>query len=1182
MKTLFTLDWQFRKDPIGTDITDIFNSTTWENIDIPHDFLIYDITDTYSEGISTYKKTFHIDLDELGSDRLTLIFEGVCMDSKIYLNQKEIFEWKNGYSKFEVDLTPHLINGKNTIYVTNTIMIPNSRWYAGAGIYRNVWLNRKPNVCFATDGGYISTTKKTSMGNTEELWDLHLDFELSFFERKYLNELNCFSIQHIITSSDGEEILNITTKLDNKNTEKYADELSICDSLVNKQIFTIKNPLLWDTSDANLYNLKSILLLNKEPLDTQAMRFGFRTISFDCNDGFFLNGRKLMVNGTCEHHTLGALGAAMNKAYLIRQLKILKKMGINAIRSSHNMPSKELLDLCDEMGLLLYTESFDMWEKTKTDHDYGKFFKDWWKKDLTSWVKQDRSHPSVFVWGIGNEIQDTHEPHGIEITRNLHNAVKALDYYNNAYTGIGSNLMEWEGAQNCANEVDLAGYNYMDHLYDEHHRKYKDWCIYGSETSSTLQSRGIYHFPLKNRLLTYDDGQCSSLGNCSANWGAKNADHVIVSHRDREFVWGNFLWSGFDYIGEPTPYFTKNSFFGQVDTAGFPKDSYYQYMAEWTDYHTAPMVHLFPYWDFNEGQMIDVRACTNAPRLEIFFADEKSDKYTSLKTFDIDHANDTELTKSIQIPYRKGKIKAVAYDENSKVIATDTASSFGDAKKITLKADKTELIADGRDLVFVEINTLDENDIFVANSRSRINVEVINGRLLGLDNGDSTDYEQYKTTSRKLFSGRLLAIIAANKEPGEIVVNVTSPSLTPATITLFSKECETETKSSFIENCKPNKDEKLLSEIPVRKIELKLCDKLINEKGKSLLTNEKKEAIIEAKILPENATYTDLNWKAITEKGVESNCVDIKVVESSKDKVKALLTAKGDGDFKLICSCNNSNESVTEVMSELEFSVTGMGEANFSPYKLVNGIDNSGCTADAKLSFQGGVYITSTERTRFLFSNIDFGEYGSDEIHVPIFSFEDVLPIEIWLGDSEKNNAKMLYKGNYEAKSWYNHYQENIFKLSARIKGIQSISIVVYPTIKMSLQGFYFTKYEKAFEKIYATENNLITGDSFEIKEDYIANIGNNVTLEFENMNFNENCAKSISICGHSSIDMNTIHVRFYNENSTVINEIVEFEKTDDFEEKTFDITGFTGNGKINIIFMPGSKFDLKWFKFHK
>ena len=818
------------------------------------------------------------------------------------------------------------------------------------------------------------------------------------------------------------------------------------------------------------------------------------------------------------------------------------------------------MDLCDEMGLLLYTESFDMWERCKTDYDYGNYFKEWWKKDLTSWVRQDRNHPSVFIWGIGNEIHDINYDRGLEITKELRDAVKELDYYGNAVIGMGSNVMGGEGAQNCANEVDLVGYNYSEHLYDEHHKKYPDWCIFGSETSSTLQSRGIYHFPLSNRLLTYEDGQCSSLGNCTTNWGAKNTDIVVSAHRDRDYCFGQFIWTGWDYIGEPTPYFTKNSFFGQVDTAGFPKDSYYHYMAEWTSYKDNPMIHLLPYWDFNEGQIIDVRIFSNAPKVELFFNDQSQGIQT------IDHAHGEELAGNWQLAYKPGTLKAVAYDENDNIIATDVQKSFGDAAKIVCQPNKDTLLANGEDLIFVEINTVDKDGNFVANSRSRVHVSVTGaGRLVGLDNGDSTDFEQYKGTSRKLFSGRLLAIIAAKTESGDVHVEVTSPSLEPATLTIPAVSASVRSGiSCFMENEETYTDK--ADEIPVRKIEL------VNQ-GVNHLDENNTETTVIAKILPENATHRDIAFKAVTLDGVESNSVKIEV-----DGTTAKIMAKGDGDFRLCCSCNNGSD-VSEVMSELEFHVTGLGEATLDPFKMVNGINNADCTSEAKLSFQGGVYITAEERTRFLFDNVDFGEYGATDIHIPIFSFEDELPIEVWLGDSE-NGGKLLVKDKYAAKSWYNHYQENVYELPERIKGVQSISIVVYPSIKLSLQGFYCTRLEKAYGKLYAVENNMISGDAFTVGEKYITDIGNNVTIEFEHMNFGEEGPSQITICGHSPIPVNTIHIRFFGEDGSEIRHMAEFPQSDDYQELTFPISDFKGSGRVNFIFMPGSKFDFDWFRF--
>lgn len=1140
MRTLFNDNWFFHKEPLDTETDVFFQTDDWQPVDIPHDWMIYDSADLYCQAVSCYKKTFHVPRLENGR-RLAVLFDGVYMDNTIYLNGEEIFQWPNGYSRFEVDLTDYIREGENTLYVKNVYRLPNSRWYPGSGIYRNVWLIERPAVYLPTDGSYLSSECK------KDTWNLHVDTEIQNTKGPV-----SVTIRRTIKDADGAVLA-----CDKKDCPIPAG------LTVDKHLFEGLTPKLWDIHSPYLYEVETELITEGTVTDKITQKFGFRSLRFDCDKGFFLNGVNTKINGSCEHHTLGSLGAAMHKEALLRQLISLRDMGVNAIRSAHNMPSEELLDLCDEMGFLLFTESFDMWERCKTDFDYGNFFPKWWQKDLTSWVRQNRSHPCVFIWGIGNEIHDTNFERGLTITRMLRDAVRELDYYENAVIALGSNVMGGEGAQNCAAEVDLAGYNYAEILYDEHHEKYPDWCIFGSETSSTLQSRGIYHFPLTNRLLTTEDGQCSSLGNCTTNWGAKNSDYAIAMHRDRDFCFGQFIWSGWDYIGEPTPYFTKNSYFGQVDTAGFPKDSYYHYQAEWTDYRENPMIHLLPYWDFNEGQQIDVRVFTNAPRAELFFND------VSLGTQSIDHGHAENLACDWQVPYKKGVLKAVAYDESGAVIATDIQSSFSDAARLVLRPDRQEIRADGEDMLFLEITTEDENGIFVANGRSRVNVNVSGpGRLIGLDNGDSTDFEQYKGTCRKLFSGRLLAIVAATAEAGDIRIDVTSPSLPPESVTIPARPSRVREGISYFERNTQN-DEGKMSEIPVRKIEL-TCD------GETHLTAEHPSATVSAKILPSNASHRDISFHAVTLKGVESNCVNIQ-----QDGNKAVIQAAGDGTFRLTCSCTNGSE-VQEVISELEFEVSGLGAATMNAYKMVNGANHTACTSEAKLSFQGGVYITAEERTRFLFEGVDFGEYGSDEIHIPIFSFEDELPIEVWLGDSETEDGICLVKDKYRAKSWYNHYQENIYTLPERIKGVQSVSIVVYPTIKMSLQGFYMTKKEKAYGQVYAVENDSITGDAFTVGKDKITDIGNNVTLEFDGMDFGEDGPKKITICGHSSIPVNTVHIRFFGEDGSEISHMAEFPESRTYQELTFPIDGFTGRGRVNFIFMPGSKFDFDWFRFSR
>lgn len=1183
MKRRFNDGWQFCKFPLETSLDDIFATDSWESVDLPHDWMIYDTENLYEQAVSCYRKT--ILKDELitnpSDQKIWLVFEGVYMDTTIYLNQKHVFTWKNGYSEFILDLTDILQDGENELLVRNEYHLPNSRWYPGSGIYRDVWLVTSPAAHFVHGGTYLSTRQ---LGKT---WEVFMDTE--YIYENAASECDGV-IRHIITDADGSEILT------------HENEVSLTNEMkIDKQVMTVIDPELWDTTNPYLYHITSELYVDGVLMDSLTQNLGFRTIAFDSDKGFFLNGISVKINGTCEHHVLGSLGAAMNKAALRRQLLTLKKMGVNSIRNAHNMPPEHMLNLCDELGLLLYTESFDMWERTKTDYDYGNDFKEWWKKDLTSWVRQDRNHPCVFIWGIGNEIYDTHFDRGLELTKELHNAVRELDYRKNAYTALASNYIEWEAAQRTGEIIDLVGYNYLDKCYDEHHEKYPDWKIFGSETSATVQSRGIYHFPLSNRLLTFDDLQCSTLGNCTVNWGAKNSEYTIITHRDREFCFGQYLWSGFDYLGEPTPYFTKNSYFGQVDTAGFPKDTFYMYQSAWTDYKENPMVHILPYWDFNEGQLIDVRIFSNAPKVELLY------QGISQGTAQIDHKNGTVLSGNWQIPYEAGSIVALAYDEEDNIIARDEQCSFGDPVSIRLTPDKHELNADGEDLIFLTIDTLDKNRIPVANGRSRMNVSVTGaGRLIGLDNGDSSDMDQYKGTSRKLFSGKLLAIIAAKTEPGDIQVTVTSPGLPEAALTLQAVPAEVQSGiSCFMENKPYSLAEKTVTdenggtivipdrtnEIPVRKIEL-------TNHGTNLLNADITETTVSARIYPENATYHDIDFKAVTLNGVKSNSVKI---DFNKETNTALITAIGDGEFRLCCTCNNGLDHV-EVISELEFEVSGMGEATLNPYHLISAIDYTTSSDDSLiLSFQGGVYITGNERTIVTFENIDFGDYGADEIHLPIFSFSDDLPVEVWQGTpglpdepgsicepaapgTTSPHGECLLQETYHAKSWYNHYQENVFTLSKRLKGVQTLTIVVYPEIKMSLQGFSFTKVEKAYARLNASDNTNVTGDMFTIDGDAIREIGNNVTVEFHNMHFDEEGFRKITIHGRSHIEMNTIHVRFAPADGTgdVVNQIIDFPYSDTPQTLTFDLEPVYGNYHLNLIFLPGCKFDLEWLQIEK
>lgn len=1136
-KRLFNDDWFFTKQKPDTPVESIRSGEiSWEPVEIPHDWLIDDTHHLYETGEGWYRKNFNIPF--IHTDEKYLVrFEGVYMDSSVYINGHWVGDWKYGYSTFEWDITAFLVPGDNDIVVRVVHHSPNSRWYSGSGIYRNVWLINKKTTCFISDGIYISTKEEKSN------WTVDVATEIMTQEKKDLFLL------HIISDPLGKTVAEYKKSLDDFGNHGRV-----------QATLTVKNPLIWDIHSPSLYTLKSELIIQDTVIDTEIQCFGFRSIEFHPDHGFILNGKKLKLHGVCQHHDLGALGSAVNKTAIRRQFSILKEMGANAIRTAHNMPAVEFMELADEMGFLVVSEAFDMWEKPKTDYDYARFFKDWVDKDVASWIRRDRNHPSVIMWSIGNEVHDTHvDENGQKITKMLMELVLKHDPNRNAWPTLASNYMPWENTQKCADMIKLVGYNYSEKYYDLHHKIHPDWIIYGSETASTTQSRGIYHFPLSQSVLSDDDLQCSSLGNSTTSWGAKNPESCIIADRDTPYSPGQFIWSGFDYIGEPTPYATKNSYLGQIDTAGFKKDSFYIYQAEWTDYKTNPMIHIFPYWDFSEGQLIDVRVCSNAPRIELFFND------ISCGSFDIDHKNGKKLLGDWQIPYSKGTLRAVAYDENGIVIAEDMKSSFGNAIKLLVTPDKTVLNADGRDLSFIEISSLDSCGIPVENANNRVNITVEGpGRLIGLDNGDSTDYDQYKGTGRRLFSGKLLAIIGSTYTAGEVSIHVASPGMETQTIRLRSVPCNyPEGLSHTLAKNKPSEASK---EIPVRKIEL--VSPYGNQLNRSIPS-----VTIEAKLLPENATYRDIEWRVTDEAGIDSNLATIEANGNT-----AILSAIGDGKVCLRCATRNGQNHI-DLYSQIDFSITGFGKTWMDPYGFIAGGQYNASNKELGNGNDRGVATLRNEESHVGFKGIQFGERGSDTITLPIFALESGnFPIEIWEGMPGETGSEQVTTVIYTKGSKWNTYLEQTFQLPRRFKGITAVCFVVRR--KIHIKGFRFKKIEKAYEKLYANENNQIYGDSFHVTQNAVEDIGNNVTIEFEDMDFGEKGFNRIGICGCTNLSKNTIHIRFTN-GAEDIRQIVEFPFSPDYTEYTFPLESVTGKQKVTFIFLPGSQFNFKWFRFY-
>ncbi len=1162
-KLLFTTGWSFCKKPLGTTLDELQSDTSFAPVELPHDWLIYNTHHLYETGEGWYRKTFtwHPETDTL----TYLNFEGIYMDSTIYINEAEVFCWKYGYSTFEFDATPFLRDGENEILIRVVHQSPNSRWYSGAGIYRNVWLKNVPAVHFYTNGIYVAIRKN------ESDWSVAIDSAVQCCSADTPALPEQLSVRHSITAADGTLIsaavndvfapAKVYCPFENKDLLMY----------INSQTLPVASPDIWDIDTPVLYTLTTELLSGDTVLHCETQKIGFRDACFTPEEGFLLNGRKLRLNGACEHHDLGSLGSSVNKVALRRQLVLLKEMGVNAIRTSHNMPAVEMMELADELGILIVSEAFDMWEKSKTEYDYARFFKEWSRRDVASWVRRDRNHTSVIMWSIGNEIYDTHaDDHGQDISRMLMGYVHENDPKHNAPVTIGSNFMPWEGAQKCADIVKYAGYNYSEKYYDKHHEQHPDWIIYGSETASVVQSRGIYHFPSDKPILADDDEQCSSLGNSSTSWGARSTLACIADDRNTPYSAGQFIWTGFDYIGEPTPYHTKNSYFGQIDTAGFPKDSFYIFQSEWTDYKKAPMIHICPYWDFNKGQTIDILVCSNAPKLELFFNGE------SLGAHDLDHVHGRdELLCHYRMPYRPGTLTAVAYDENGREIARDTKTSFGDAARLVLTPDKDTLIADGTDLIFVTISAEDADGNPVENANNRVEVSVTGaGRLVGLDNGDSTDYDQYKGTNRQLFSGKLLAIIAAKREAGKITMTVHSAGLPDATLTLTAQPMSAEAEAAALaagtllpadavltENAKSPKN----TSVPIRKIALTTNH---GQRFSPELTSMEITAIPS----PANTTISDLVWKVTTDTGIDSNLAKLEVHGNT-----AVITACGDGQFTVRCMTKNGTDKF-HVISQLDFTAEGLGNATINPYQFVSAGLYDVAIGTITNGNERGLATARGEETVFGFTNIDFGDFGSDELTVPIFALDSAeYPIKIWEGIPGTESAELLAEVIYQKPSIWNVYQPDTFKLKRRIKGLTTLCFTVYN--KVHVKGFSFTTQQKAFAQLSSLDSNHIYGDTFTVEADAITGIGNNVSLEYENMDFGKQGFTRLYINGRSELPNNTIHVRFATPDGE-IKQIAEFEGSADYVTREFTLDSVTGCCKVTFVFLPGCQFDFKWFKF--
>lgn len=1126
---LFNDGWQFCLCDIGTELSAL-PGRHWYDVELPHDWLINDASKLYETGEGWYRRSLPCSAEQL-SGRVLLNFDGVYMNSTLFVNGKEAGSWTYGYSAFEHDITDFLHEGENELLLRVSHQSPNTRWYSGAGIFRDVMLKLRPAAYIGTNGVYIHSAPQPEGGWTTEV------------ETDVVGEASDIRMLLEVFDPAGASMggYGLEAHFDGGH-EKFTAS------------FNSTDPELWSVDDPMLYTLKISLYSGSELLDCVNETFGYRTAEFYPDRGFLLNGEPVKLHGVCMHHDLGALGSALNEAALARQLRIMKEMGVNAIRTSHNMPARQLVQLCDEMGLLVDSEAFDMWEKPKTEFDNHRFFTEHAERDVRSWIERDRNHPCIIMWSIGNEINDTIDPHGLDITKRLYEYVLKYDPKGNAAPTIGSNYMGDENAQKCSDVVKLAGYNYSEYLYDEHHAKYPDWVIYGSETASAVRSRGIYRFPVELPLLTGEDCQCSSLDNSVVGWGSSAMKSWRLD-RDCPFCCGQFIWTGFDYIGEPTPYNTKNSYFGIVDTAGFPKDIYYFYQSVWISPEQKKVLHIVPsYWDFIPGQEIDVLIYSNARDVELFL----NGKSIGSHVMELETSQD--MRAHFKVPFEPGVLRVVGHfadgSECSEVLHTPA-----DPAAVVLTSDKETLLADGRDIAFVEISTVDVNGIPVGNARNRIRVEVSGaGRLVGLDNGDSTDYDSYKGDNRRLFSGKLLAMIESTLEPGEITVRAYSEGLETAELRLCSEGCgEVRGVSVVTGNGFPAVCPAYTAEVPARL--------LLPEVDINRFDPERRSAEIRAKLLPENCTYDDISWSVVRRNGVESNLAQVDGSGRS-----AVVTAKGDGEFFVRAMVHNGAEH-PQVIADIPFTAEGLGAAVRDAYSFISAstLDSSNVPTNI---IEDGALSNFDGRTVMTYSDIDFGKTGSQIISLSVGTCFD-MPVEVWEGTPD--DGKLICRVDFGNNGHWCGFAGQDFALAERLTGVRTISVVI--DSRVIFGGFSFVPIERAYDTNWVGEADSVYGDDYRIDGRRVADIGNNVIINYEGLDFGEGGSEALIISGETGNPMNQIQLRYTPAGGAQKTVLLEFQQ-DGGREQRFDIPKLSGLNDVSFVFMPGSRFDFDWFRF--
>lgn len=776
----FDKNWTFHLGEADKPQSAAFDDASWRKLNLPHDWSIelpFDSTSPTGTGggalrggLGWYRKTFTLPATDKGKN-IFIDFDGVYCNSEVFINGHSCGVRPNGYISFRYDLTSFLKYGgeKNVIVVkVDNSKQPNSRWYSGSGIYRNVWLVKTSTTFVDNYGTYVTTPKVSAASATVNL-TTNINGTGGYFD--------------IITT-----ILNAAGATVATQTQK---NIHIGAFQTTTQAFSIASPTLWSLEKPYLYKAVTKVIINGKVVDEYTTPFGIRSFNFDVDKGFFLNGKKVKIVGVCNHHDLGCLGTAINTRALERQLQIMKDMGVNGIRTSHNPPAPELLDLCDKMGFIVMDEAFDMWKRSKTKFDYSNDWDEWYQKDLTDQIKRDRNHPSVFIWSVGNEIPEQGgkkgDSSGVMYLREMQKIVRSLD--SRPTVTANNHVQGWN--QLLKSDInDLIGYNY--HHIDWHPDSVqKTWGrkpFIVTESVSALQSRGHYDMPSDSMRIwpkrwdlpvegANPDLTCSAYENCFTPWGSSHLAtlRMFLKH---ESISGMFVWTGFDYMGEPTPYPwpARSSYFGIVDIAGFPKDVYYLYQSLFT---TKNVLHLFPHWNWKPGKTIDMWAYyNNADEVELFINGKSQG--VKKKTGD-------DLYVMWRVQYEAGKVEAVS-KKDGKVVATKVIKTAGAPAKLIVQADRSTIKADGKDLSFVTVKVVDKDGNLVPDAANKVEFKISgSGFIAGVDNGCQTNLDSFKASEVKAFNGLALAVLQSNGKPGSIKLQAQSAGLLPATVEVIVK-----------------------------------------------------------------------------------------------------------------------------------------------------------------------------------------------------------------------------------------------------------------------------------------------------------------------------------------------------------------------------------------------------------